>query len=133
MTDSSLCIILVSIHWKIANESSHSHKAGTMTAIVAANPENNTKSLYLLVPHGLFYGQVALGLGTRSSMRQWVSLKTWYRRPGVNSSARCACHHQTESIPVTNSRFRRGQDRVLSGSNRPYGKREVPIKPFGRM
>jgi len=76
MTDSSLCIILVSIHLKLANESGDSHKAGKMTAIVVAKLQNNVKSLCLSVPRGLFYSQVAPGIGKQSSMRQWVSLRS---------------------------------------------------------
>ena len=45
MTDSSVCMILVSIHWKLANESAYCCKAGKMTAIGVAKPWNHVKSL----------------------------------------------------------------------------------------
>lgn len=43
MTDSSLCIILVSIHWKLANESGDSLLVGKRAAILVAKLRNIRK------------------------------------------------------------------------------------------
>lgn len=64
MTDSSLCINLVSIHWKLANEPGDLNRAGKIIAIVVARPQNHPESLCLLVPRGLFHSQVARRGGT---------------------------------------------------------------------
>jgi hypothetical protein len=61
MTDSSVCMILVSIHWSLAIDAGASYKARKMTAIAGAKPKNSAKSLSLLVPRGWFYSQVAPG------------------------------------------------------------------------
>lgn len=45
MTDSSLCMNLVSIHWKLANVSAEAHKALKTAARVSPESKNPAKTL----------------------------------------------------------------------------------------
>jgi hypothetical protein len=76
MTDSSVCIILVSIHWKLANQSGGCYKAREMAAIEVAKPQNYLKSLCILVLRGLFPQSGRVRHSNAVEDAQWVSLRS---------------------------------------------------------